>query len=143
MPLPGLEASLAHFPEGLAACDLHFDIAMGPWTTERVFDGKRSTGFSTGERAFFFGKARETRQGTALVLAHNITDRVVRVVAIDEKGREHQPTSDGQGSAGHLSGIDVEFDLPPSTIREFQLQSRQVGRFEIKNVALRPRKAGP
>jgi hypothetical protein len=39
--------------------------------------------------------------------------------------------------------IDVEFALPPGQIREYRLQSRPVGRFEIKDVALRPRKAGP
>jgi hypothetical protein len=99
-------------------------------------------GITQGERAFFFGKARQTRQGTTLALAHNIADRVVRVVAIDEQGREHHPISDDQGGAGHFSGLDVEFDLPPAQIREFRLQSRQVGRFEIKNVALRPRQAG-
>jgi hypothetical protein len=140
---PELQRVVAHFGGDPVVCDLHFDIAVGPWNTERVFDGKRGVGITQGERAFFFGKARQTRQGTALALAHNIAARVVRIVAIDEQGREHHPISDDQGGAGHFSGLDVEFDLPPAQIREFRLQSRQVGRFEIKNVALRPRKAGP
>jgi beta-lactamase regulating signal transducer with metallopeptidase domain len=140
---PELQRVVAQFYGDLAACDLHFDIAVGPWNTERVFDGKRSVGIGGHDRSFFFGKARETRQGTAITLAHNILDRYVRVIAIDQEGREHQPTSSGQGTAGPLTGLDVEFDLPPGQIREFRLQSRSVGRFEIKNVALRPRKAGP
>jgi beta-lactamase regulating signal transducer with metallopeptidase domain len=137
-PAPGLERCVAQFTPGLAACELHFDITLGPWETERVFDGKHGGGITKGDRAFFIGKAHETRQGTTLTLAHNIADRVVRVVAIDHDGREHQPTSDHQGGAGHFSGLDVEFDLPPAQIREFRLQSRKVGRFEIKNVALSP-----
>jgi beta-lactamase regulating signal transducer with metallopeptidase domain len=140
---PELQRAVARFIDDLTACSVHFDIAVGPWKTERVFDGKRSLGFSRGERAFFFGRARQTQQGTALALAHNITDRVVRIVAIDTEGREHDPISDDQGGAGHFAGLDVEFNLPPGHIREFQLQSRQVGRFEIKNVALRPRQAAP
>jgi beta-lactamase regulating signal transducer with metallopeptidase domain len=140
---PELHRVVARFRADPAVCDLHFDVAVGPWKSERVFDGKRSMGITEGERAFFLGTARETHQQTALALAHNITDRVVRIVAIDEKGREHHPISDDQGGAGHFSGMDVVFDLPPGQIREFQLQSRQVGRFEIKNVALRPRQAGP
>jgi hypothetical protein len=134
---------VAAFTEGVATCELHFDIATGPWTTERVFDGKRSIGIGGNDRSCFFGKARAIPQGTAIALAHNILDRSVRVLAIDHGGREHEATSSGQGSAGPLSGMYVEFDLPLEEIREFQLQSRQVGRFEIKNVALRPRKAGP
>src|SRR5262249_48334048 len=142
-PVPALARAVARFTEEPATCVLHFDIAMGPWTTERVFDGKRTMGVSKGDRAFFIGKARDTTQGTALALAHNITDRVVRIVAIDERGRPHEPRSDDQGSAGHFSGVDVEFDLNSRAIREFQLQSRPVGRFEIKNVALQPRKPAP
>jgi beta-lactamase regulating signal transducer with metallopeptidase domain len=142
-PAPELQRVVARFMGDPATCNVHFDLALGPWNTEHVFDGKRSAGISQGERAFFFGKARQTRQGTALALAHNITDRVVRIVAIDNEGREHHPISDDQGGAGHFAGMDVEFDLPPGQIREFRLQSRQVGRFEIKNVALRPRQAAP
>jgi hypothetical protein len=141
---PGRELQMvvAEFAEGLGTCDVHFDIAVGPWTTERVFDGSRSGGIAKADRAYFFGKAREIRQGTAIAVSHNITDRVVRVVAIGQDGRELRPTYTGQGGAGHLMGLDLEFNLPPSQIREYQLQSRQVGRFEIKNVALQPRKVG-
>jgi len=142
-PVPGLKRAVAHFSKGPATCELHFDIAVGPWSTEQVFDGKRSAGISKGDRSFFLGKARETHHGTALALAHNITDRAIRLVAIDAEGHERHPTSSAQGGAGHLNGLDVEFDLPPAQIRELRLQSRPVGRFEIKNVALRPRKAGP
>jgi beta-lactamase regulating signal transducer with metallopeptidase domain len=139
-PVQDLQRAVAEFANGLATCDVHFDIAVGPWTTERAFDGTSSMGITTQERAFFFGKARETAQGTAITIAHNIIDRVVGVVAIDREGHEHRPVSAGRGGAGHFIGLDIEFDIPPGQIREYQLRSRPVGRFEIKNVALQPRK---
>jgi beta-lactamase regulating signal transducer with metallopeptidase domain len=142
VPVPGLERVLAEFPKGTASCDLHFDLALGAWTTERGHGGGKSIGIQKDDRAFFFGKARETRQGTAITVAHNITDRDVRVVAIDRDGQERLPNSSSSGGAGHLMGLDAEFDLPPGQIREYRLQSRPVGRFEIKNVALQPRKGG-
>ena len=98
--------------------------------------------FRFDDRAYFFGKARENRDGTAIAVAHNITDREVRLVAIDHAGKEHLPTSSTRGGARHMVMLDVEFDLPPGQIREYQLQSRPVGRFEIKHVALVPRKGG-
>jgi hypothetical protein len=140
--VPELRRVVAEFAEELATCDVHFDIAVGPWTLERRFDGKASVGISKDDRAFFFGRAREIRQGTVIAVSHNITDRAVRVVAIGQDGQEIRPTYTGQGGAGHLMGLDIEFNLPPSQIREFQLQSRPVGRFEIKNIALQPRKSG-
>ena len=71
--------------------------------------------FGTG-LAFFFGKAREIREGTAIAVSHNITDRVIRVVAIGQYGQELRPTHTGQGGAGHLMGLDIEFNVPPGRI---------------------------
>jgi beta-lactamase regulating signal transducer with metallopeptidase domain len=139
-PAPELQRVVAEFPEGLAACVVHFDLAVGPWVTEQV--AERSMGIERGDRAYFFGKSRETRQGTAIAVAHNISDRDVRVVAVSKDGREHVSRSTSSGGAKHLKMLDVEFDLPPGLIREYRLQSRPVGRFEIKNVALQPRKGG-
>jgi beta-lactamase regulating signal transducer with metallopeptidase domain len=140
-PVPGLQRAIAEFSREEATCNVHFDLSVGTWTTEQTSDGQ-GIGIEREDRAFFFGKARETVQGTALAIAHNISDREIRVVAIDQKGEEHVPTSSSWGGGKHLKMIDVEFSLPPRQIREYRFQSRPVGRFEIKNVALQPRKAG-
>jgi beta-lactamase regulating signal transducer with metallopeptidase domain len=142
IPAPNLQRSIAEFPEAVANCVVHFDLSYGPWNTEQTSDGK-AIGIEKDGRAFFFGKAHETRAGTAIAIAHNIADRSLRVVAIDRDGKERTPRYSSSGGAGHMMMIDADFDLPPSAIREYQLQSRSVGRFEIKNVAIRPRKAGP
>jgi beta-lactamase regulating signal transducer with metallopeptidase domain len=138
----GLQGAVAEFPGDPATCTVVFDLGVGPWTTEHTSDG-HGIGIEREDRAFFFGAAHETRAGTALAIAHNIADREVRLVAIDREGREHLPTSASWGGGHHLKMIDVEFSLPPDQFREYRLQSRSVGRFEIKDVALRPRKAGP
>jgi beta-lactamase regulating signal transducer with metallopeptidase domain len=140
MPVPDLQRVVAEFPPGLATCVVHFDLAVGPWATEQV--AEKSIGIERGDRAFFFGKPRENRQGTAIAIAHNINDRDVRVVAVGRDGQERGARSTTSGGARHLKMLDVEFDLPPDQIREYRLQSRPVGRFEIKNVALQPHKAG-
>jgi beta-lactamase regulating signal transducer with metallopeptidase domain len=140
-PVPGLQRVVAAFPAGPDACVVHFDIGLGPWVTEQAGDGK-GLGIERDDRAFFFGQAREYRRGTALAIAHNIVDREVRVVAVDQDGKEHVPGHATWGGGKHLKMLDVEFALPPDQLREYRLQSRPVGRFEIKNVALRPRKAG-
>lgn len=137
--VPDLHAIIAEFRSGLATCDVHFDLSLGDWSVAQAFDGKRSVGIQKEENEYFFGRAREIQGGTTIAIAHNITDCVVRVVAIDQNGRQHQPKNSSSGGSGHLRGLDVEFDLPAAQIREYQLQSRPVGRFEIKNVALQPR----
>jgi beta-lactamase regulating signal transducer with metallopeptidase domain len=140
-PASELQSVIADFPKGIATCDIHFDLSLGDWTTEQANEGIGGA-IENGDRAFFFGKAHETQGGTAIAIAHNIVDRDVRIVAIDRDGKLLSPKSSSSGAAGHLKGFDAEFDLPPGKIREYQVQSRPVGRYEIKNVALQPRQAG-
>lgn len=142
-PVPELYAVVAEFPPGQTNCDVHFDLSLGDWITEQVFDGRQGNGIQKNDREFFLGKAREIRQGgTAIAIAHNITDRLVRVVAIDGDGKPRQPKASSNGGSGHLRGHDLEFDVPLDRIKEFQLQTRAVGRFEIKNIAIQPLKRG-
>jgi BlaR1 peptidase M56 len=136
----GLLRCIAKFTQDMPTCVIVFDLAFGPWTMEHAHAGT-GTGVEKGDRAYFFGRARETKSGAAIAIAHNITGREVRVLAIDADGVEHAPTSASWGGAGRLMMLDLDFDLPPSRIREYQLKSRPQGRFEIKNVALRPRTA--
>jgi beta-lactamase regulating signal transducer with metallopeptidase domain len=141
LPVPELQRVVAEFDRGATTCVVHFDLAVGPWVTEQA--ARKSIGIERDDRAYYFGTPRETRIGTAIAIAHNVADRDVRVVALDRDGREHLPRSTSGGGAKHMKMLDAEFDLPPGQLREYQLQSRPVGRFEIKNVALQPRKAGP
>jgi|SRR5579872_5181822 len=126
----------------LNTCDVHFDLSLGEWTIEQAWDGTRSSGIQKDERSYFCGKARETLTGTAVAIAHNIADRDVRVVVIGQDGRQRLPKAASAGGAGHLKGIDLEFDDAPVKIREYQLQSRPVGRYDIKYVVLQPAKVG-
>lgn len=136
-PRPELQRVIAHFSSDAKTCVVHFDLAVGPWTIEQAHKG--GIGIEKAGRSFFFGRPHETRRGTAIAIAHNITDRDVRVTAIDKDGKTRHPVSSSWGSAGHLVMFDVEFDVPPTGLSEYQLESRPVGRFEIKDVALQPR----
>jgi beta-lactamase regulating signal transducer with metallopeptidase domain len=138
-PVPGLERCIAEFSQKADVCSLHFYISLGEWETEYACDAE-GRGIETSNRVFFFGSARETRRGTARVVAHNIMDRDVRLVAVDHSGREHYPGAATSG-AKQMRMIDVEFALPPDQIAEYRLKSRPIVRFEIDNVALQPRKA--
>jgi hypothetical protein len=141
--VPDLERSIAEFAAGMATCTVHFDIALGDWTTNWTEAAGAGNAIQKEDLSLFFGRPREIPQGTAITIAHNIKNRAVRVVAIDREGKEHFATSNASGGAGVFMGVDVEFPLPPAQIREYRVQSRPVGRYEIKNVALQPRKAGP
>ena len=137
-PVADLQTVIGEFQRGPATCDLHFDLSFGEWTVEQTWDGKMSLGVSKEERGFFLGKAREIRDGTALTVAHNIADAEMRLIAIGEDGHELEPRYFGSGGAGHLSGLDAEFSVPPGKIREYRLLSRRVGRYDIKKVSLEP-----
>jgi hypothetical protein len=135
--VPNLQRAIAEFGPGEKSCSVHFDLAVGDWTLEQAT--QRSMGIEKNGKSFFFGRPREFKAGTTIAVAHNITDREVRVVAVDRNGKLRYPTSTGSGGAGHLMMLDVEFDMPPSELVEYQLQSRSTGRFEIKDVVLQPR----
>jgi hypothetical protein len=133
-----LQTVIAEFPQGTTICGIHFDLSLGDWATEQENNG-HGAGVQREEQAFFFGRAHETKAGTAIAVAHNIADRDVRVIAIEQDGKQRMPRSMFSGGAGHLKGIDVDFDLAPSEIREYQLQSRPVGRYDIDKVSLERR----
>ncbi len=137
-----LQTVIGEFEQGLAACNLHFDLSLGEWTTEQKWPGTTSLGVGDDEHAYFLGKAREMRDGTAITVAHSIVDRDVRVIGIDQDGKQRLARSLASGGGGHLRGIDAEFDVPTKEIREYQIQSRPVGRYEIKNVVLQRREGG-
>lgn len=136
--VPDLRRVVAEFTDGLTTGVVHFDLPLGPWVTEQV--AEYTAGIEKGDRAYFFGKPRPIRQGTAIAVAHNIADRDVRVVAVGRDGREHPAYSVSSGGGKRLRMLDAEFDVPPDQVREYRLQSRPLGRFEIKNVALQPGK---
>lgn len=132
-----LQTVIAEFPQGASTCDLHFDLSFGDWATEQESEGA-GAGIERNQRAFFFGRARETKTGTTIAVAHTVADRDVRLIAIAGDGRQLFPVSSFSGGAGHLKGIESDFDVVPSQIREYRLQSRAVGQYDIMKVVLQP-----
>jgi hypothetical protein len=133
-PVDGLLRCVAEFRKELDSCSVIANLALTDWVTEQVCDGGGRAVESQG-RVFFFGQARETVRGTARVVTHNIMDRDIRLVAVDQQGREHF-TGSSMSRSQQLRMIDVEFAVPPHEIREYRFQSRPVDQFEIDGVAL-------
>jgi beta-lactamase regulating signal transducer with metallopeptidase domain len=142
-PAPGLLREVAQISGNLKTFEVGFRLAVGAWKTEYAHDGGGGFSTSRGSHSFYFGKARPVQRGTAIAVAHNITDLETRVVAVDRDGREHTSSySSGGGPGGKVGLLDAEFDLPPERVREYRIQSRPVEQGVIDGIALHPRRPG-
>ena len=137
----GARVVTAAFPASLQKASIRVGLASGPWTIDSVNGNPREGGsVATTSGTFIFSPAIETKNGTTLTLATNELKRDVRVVALNAQGHELLPTSIGDQSNGLLDQITAHFNLSPSQIREFRVETRPFHSVEFKNVALRPAK---
>jgi|GEM_PF-891980 len=139
--VPGLEVYLASFPKGRKTCAVEVRLATGPWETNARDGGQGGRSFTRGPYKFYCGKAREYHGGTSIAIAENIVGLDTRIAAIDRNESIHLPVYTSGGGHEILNLLDVEFDVPPDQIREYQVQSRPFERTEIKDIAFHPRTA--
>ena len=74
-------------------------------------------------------------------VADNIDGPDARVVAIDRAGKAHGPASAATVGSGGFRLWDLEFNVSPGEIREYQFQTRPYQWAEFPGVRLRPGKA--
>ena len=133
----GMEVYLGAFPKNSATCAVRLRLSEGPWKTEGSNSGEQAHSTENGRYHVYYGKARPYNGGTAISVAHNISDHDMRLVAVDRNGEEHGAISSTKGD-GPLGLLDVEFREPTSEIREYRLQSRPVEKAEIGAISMRP-----
>ncbi|MCE5186195.1 MAG: carboxypeptidase regulatory-like domain-containing protein [Planctomycetaceae bacterium] len=81
------------------------------------------------------------KEGVTFVhVAHNLTDRPYRIIAVDLNGtiRLHQGGGSKLNQDARLGSITAEFDLPLAEIQAVQFQTQRFQTVTFKNVSLRP-----
>ncbi|HEV8003679.1 MAG TPA: M56 family metallopeptidase [Planctomycetaceae bacterium] len=131
------------FPKNAHTAKVVIDYSGGPWTT--IAQRDRSDGSPVGigfaEGGVVFGEAVETQGAVRIPISYDLKSDSgeVRLLAVDNRGREHTPDQANFVSARNANLMSVEFrDIPLTEIKEFRLQTRRTQRIEFRNIALNP-----
>jgi RNA polymerase sigma factor (sigma-70 family) len=135
---PGMEMYVASFPKTKKSCSVLASVGVGSWTNDLTHDGRVPFSTARGRYEYYFGKSRGIAAGTAISIAHNVTDRQVRLVAIDREGHQHLPVGSSAGG-GNVRLLDAEFPVACESIVQFRFQTRPFEKAEIPAIALEPR----
>lgn len=122
-------------PENADVTDIEIGIAAGPWRTEATQDSNFFGVISS--RDIIWHGPIEKGKGTVLHIAHSLLDKNARVVALGKNGKEYTGGSASAEKEG-LKIVQINFDVPLSKIKKFQLQTRDYEWITFKNVSLRP-----
>jgi hypothetical protein len=133
------------FAESSHATDLRIGVSMGAWetVTTRIptSAGKQIFSRDGREWSVVFDKPRAILHRTATEVklkssSHTYGQWNKRLVAVADDGSEHA-SSIGVDLDGDY-GVAVFYDLPLSSIKEFQLQVRSFHCVEFDNISLQP-----
>jgi tRNA A-37 threonylcarbamoyl transferase component Bud32 len=139
--VPGTYFVAALFPREKAMTRVRVGVADGEWQTlvEEAASGQGSVSLVRDGRPVhveFLGVVENQDGDTVLSVAHDIVARQVRLVAVDEGGREI-PCLLSRQTRTHLTGTFVQ--LKPQGIQGFRLQVRRYRWATFSDVALEPR----
>ena len=139
---PDLRAYVASFLPDRTNCSVQIQYAAGPWKTEANDQVRFGGGTLIKDgHEFHFGHAHSCQGGTAVAVAHNLTDAGIhtRLMALDHLGKEHpavryadaaahtahsfvnhfgkeHPAHYSSGSRREVfSMLDAEFAMPPDS----------------------------
>ena len=144
--LYGMRAVASTFPADSPTSHVRLGVAAGTWT---VFDSVpvrhiQSSSHATHASSHEGGgvvlhSPVETDGKTVLHLAHDLLDRDSRVVAVTDDTTV-RAMSWNTGSAGGMSSVRYDFNIPLADINEFQFQTRPFHWVTFRNVSLAPGK---
>ncbi len=142
-PAKGLEYYESTFALDRSECEVAARLAAGAWVTAASDAGLGGVGLVRNGQKFDFGKARpyaaNGRSGTAIAVGHNISGKDKRLVAVDQTGTLHVGVHSIAPSGEGNCLLDAEFDMPPDSIKEFQVQYRPFEQLLIPGIRLRRR----
>lgn len=136
--VPRTEMFAACLPADRGRCTVRFGVAFGRWKTE-ITDGPEGSAQGREKLSVIFGRARDVGGKTALTVSHDESEDDLRVVAVDQDGREHAPIRSSASGVRNFLQREVEYDLALSKVKEFRLQSRPFEWAVFEDVALDPR----
>jgi hypothetical protein len=137
--LPGVDVVVGMFPKTQKTCNLSFKIATGPWQTLTQNSGRGYVTYNDNNHAYAVSQAIEVNGATQITISHDILNRYVRIVAVDDKGREISTEDRGGGDVKGFSQLTAIFrNLPLKNIKAFRVQARNWQQAEIIGIALNP-----
>lgn len=129
-------AVLTPWPE---ADQVRIDIGVGldnAWEPLGVLDGQASEAVTLADAVI--KPAREEGGKTVLTVTHRISDREVRLVAIDRNGSVHESVGQATRQGRGIVGYEPRFELSLAEVRQFRLEAQKLTWMAFENVSLRP-----
>ncbi len=136
-PVLDLWAYTAAVPGSYETIDVRFGISTAPWQTVAFTDsGNASSALTDG--AVMFAEPYVTDGTTAMSVAHTFTKPAVRLIAIDQQGREHRSIGTSGGGVTGVVQFTYRFPILLDRIKEFRFQTRPYRWVTFRNVSLEP-----
>ena len=141
-------AGLVRFPKDVKTTTLHLGIVGGRWETLFAFKdygsyrkGKDSIAVSRPYGPHGPRGSAPDEKGLYIRVVYNVTDRDVRIVAVDKNGKEHLSSTGGSGGTDEIRRTIANFrDLTKEKLREYRFRVRGYEWIEFKDISLRPGK---
>jgi hypothetical protein len=137
--IDGLDARARAFAADTKTCTIGISVARGAWETLVQTDGESTSAIGTLKHAFAFSPTSERRNKLILTVSHNVTDRDLRVIAVDGDGKT-LAVGDCSSSGGHgFRQTVAQFPMAQMQgVHKFLVQARDYERYEIRDVSLWP-----
>jgi hypothetical protein len=127
------------FPSDAKTCTVEISVARGPWETVTETDGESIHSIGTQKYSVAFSPTTERRGQLVLTVSHNITDRDLRVIAVDGDGKTLAVGAcTGAGGHGFMQTIAQFSPEKTQGVHKFLVQARDYERYEIRDVSLVP-----
>ncbi len=123
---------------GSEADQVRIDIGVGldnAWEPLGVLDGQASEAVTLADAVI--EPARREGGKTVLTVTHRISDREVRLVAVDKYGFVHEPAGYGTRQGRGIVGYEPWFELSLAEVRQFRLEAQKLTWLAFENVSLR------
>jgi len=146
--LKDIRVCLVKKPRSQPSANLRLGIAAGEWETLHPFEYNGLGGTAIGGRNSGITVTRPEagwiKEGIGISIAHTVTDRPTRVIAVDQSGDVHEGKQVSMLGVTGLQQITIGFaDLDWPEIREFRFQARPYDWVEFRNISLRPGERAP
>ncbi|MEN6335742.1 MAG: M56 family metallopeptidase [Phycisphaerales bacterium] len=113
------------------------DVGVGldnAWEPLGVLDGQASQAVTVPDAVI--KPAREEEGKTVGTVTHRISDREVRLVAVDKNGSVHEPVGCRIEQGGGIATCEPRFELPLAEINQFRLETQKLTWLAFKDVSL-------
>ncbi len=117
---------------------VRIDIGVGldnAWELLGVLDSQASQAVALSDAVI--NPAREEDGKTVVTVTHRISDKEVRLIAVDRNGSRYEEVGHTIRQGHDMTSYEPRFKLPLAEIRQFRLEAQKLTWMAFKNVSLR------